>query len=326
MSERFDEAWWLRSAHLQTVWGRLARRRRAVALRREVITTPDDDDLILDHLEGGESPHVLMLHGLEGSSNSVYVQGMLQLLARRGHGATVVNFRACARHPKRVGESIPNRGQRLYHSGETSDLDFVARMLAERFPSRTFAAIGVSLGGNVLLKWLGEDPHQQIVRRAATISVPYDLAAGARHLENGIGRLYVLGFLRTLQKKAELVCATHPSVAPRVDLERGRRAKTFWEFDDAVTAPLHGFRGADDYYERSSSIGYLGRIAVPTLCISAEDDPFLPPAVLEQVRRRKSDAVTLVTTKYGGHVGFIGGPPWRPRYWAEEQAVEFVIA
>lgn len=311
----FAPPWWLRNPHLQTVWGRLVRSRRALPLRRERVPTPDGDELVLDHLDGGE-PHFVLLHGLEGSSNSVYIQGILGILASRGLGATALNFRSCARDPQHLDRMLPNRRPRFYHSGETGDLDFVLHHL----PARTRVAFGASLGGNVVLKWLGEHPGQTLVAAAATISVPYDLAAGARYLERGYGPLYVAGFLRTLKRKVRRLAAAYPEAS--LDLERALRARTFAEFDDAATAPLHGFRGAADYYERSSSIRVLGSITTPVLCINAADDPFLPPEALERARRVASPAVEFRITDRGGHVGFVG----RSGYWAEELVVDWLVS
>lgn len=319
----FDPAWWLPGPHFQTLWGRLARPRQLVPLRREILTTPDDDDLVLDHVDGDPLRRVLILHGLEGSSNSVYVQGMLERLRGAGVTATVVNFRACARSPHRLSEWIPNRGKRLYHSGETTDLAWYLASLRECAPAADIAAIGVSLGGNVLLKYLGERGAEAGIRRAATISVPYDLGAGADHLETIMGKIYVRSFVRSLTKKAERILARHTIAG--ADIPRGRRAWTFREFDDALTAPIHGFRDADHYYEVASSIHYVHRVTVPTLCISAVDDPFIPASVLENVARLKSPAVELVTARGGGHVGFVSGSPLSPDYWAERQAVRFVL-
>jgi len=316
----FSPAWWLRNPHAQTVWGRLTRSRRLVPLRREIVSTPDGDELALDHVDASNpSLHLVLMHGLEGSSRSVYIQGILNMAARRGWSATAINFRSCAREPEHL-----NRRPRFYHSGETGDFDFVVRMLAQRI-NCPIVAFGASLGGNVLLKWLGEHPDESLVSAAATISVPYDLGAGARYLDDSpIGRLYVGSFLRSLKTKVARVVREHET---SLDLELAMNAKTFREFDDAATAPLHGFTNADDYYARSSSIGYLSRITAPTLCVSAADDPFLPPDVLPRVRALASPAVEFIVTAHGGHVGFITGPvPWRAVYWAEERIVEFLAS
>jgi uncharacterized protein len=321
MSE-FSPAWFLPGPHFQTVWGRLVRPRRLVELRREALTTPDDDELLLDHLDGDPSLHFVLMHGLEGSSQSVYMQGLLGVIARHGYAATAINFRSCARDPRNVLKMIPNRRPRLYHSGETGDFDFVIRTLAARNPQSRFVAAGASLGGNVLLKWLGEHPEQTMIAAAATLSVPYDLGAGSALLEkSAAGRFYVARFLSTLRAKSQ-----RPDIAPLVDVPRLLRAKTFRELDDAATAPLHGFRDAEDYYQRSSSVHFVHRITTPTLALSAEDDPFLPPDVLPVVKRSVSPAVDFRTTPCGGHVGFIGGnAPWRCEYWAEELVVRWLI-
>ncbi|HJW95533.1 MAG TPA: alpha/beta fold hydrolase [Thermoanaerobaculia bacterium] len=312
----FSPAWWLRNPHAQTVWGRLTRSRRLVPLRREIVSTPDGDELALDHLDAPDPPvHLVLMHGLEGSSRSVYIQGILGMIAKRGWSATAINFRSCASEPEH-----PNLRPRFYHSGETSDFDFVVRSLRVSCP---IVAFGASLGGNVLLKWLGEHPGESLVAAAATISVPYDLGAGAKYLDdNPIGRLYVGSFLRSLKKKVRRVVEQHHTP---LDLERAMNAKTFREFDDAATAPLHGFTDANDYYTRSSSIHFLPHITVPTLCVSAADDPFLPPGVLDRARAVASPSVTFIVTERGGHVGFIaGGMPGRAVYWAEERIVEWL--
>lgn len=322
----FDPAPALRNLHVQTFWGRLTRPRLLVPLRRELLPTPDGDELVLDHLDGpAGAPRVLLLHGLEGSAHAVYVQGLLALLEARGLRATALNFRSCARALPDLSQNLPNRAARLYHSGETTDLDHLVRAFAAAEPGVPHAAIGVSLGGNVLLKWLGENPGQRLLRAAATISVPYDLEAGARKLEKGLGPVYTATFLRGLRRKARQLLKRHPGAAARFDVAGMRRARTFFDFDDAVTGPLHGFRGARHYYDDSSSLGWVSRITTPTLCLSAEDDPFLPVSVLDRVAANASGAVRLVATRHGGHTGFIAGPsPFRVRYWAEERAAEFV--
>lgn len=323
MKTEFSPAWFLPGPHVQTIWGRLTRPRRLVRLRREIVQTPDGDELVLDHLDA-EKPgaHFVLMHGLEGSSNSVYMQGILDAIRRRGQSATAINFRSCARHPERISTMLPNKRPRFYHSGETSDFDFVVRHL----PQRPLLAFGASLGGNALLKWLGENPAQDLVTAAATISVPYDLAAGALHLQTRLGRFYVRRFVKTLAEKVKRVVEEFPETARVVDVEGAINAATFREFDDAATAPLHGFRDAEDYWARASSIFYIDRITTPTLCVSAADDPFLPPDVLDRVRKAASPSVEFRITETGGHVGFISGTaPWKVVYWAEELVVEWLL-
>ncbi len=255
----------------------------------------------------------------------MYVQGLLAAGLGLGFRGTALNFRSCARDPSDLSRMLPNRRPRLYHSGETEDFDFVARTLAAREPRVPLVAVGVSLGGNVLLKWLGEHPGQTVVAAAAALSAPFDLAASARHLETPIGRLYVRSFVATLAPKARSVAGRFPEAASGMDLARAERARSFREFDDAATAPLHGFAGADDYYRRSSSLGFLPKITTPTLCLSAADDPFLPLEAFERARSVASPAVEFLLVPRGGHIGFVSGAgPWRAAYWAETLAVEWL--
>ncbi len=320
-SSSFSPVWWLAGPHLQTVWGRLSRPRDAVRLARERLVAPDGELLHLDSLEGKRgTPRVLLLHGLEGSSRSVYIQGLLLKIRARGWRATVLNFRSCAWEgaPSRP---VPVRRARLYQSGDTDDLAHVVSILAARETDTPLFAIGVSLGGNVLLKWLAEEAGRFRITRACVISVPYDLAEGARHMEDGLGPLYVRIFLRSLRRKVQDVVRRFPEARGRIDLRRVLKATTFREFDDAATAPLHGFVDAADYYTRSSSLGLLSRIAVPTLCLSSADDPFLPRAVLGRAVEAASPSMRLVVTARGGHVGFVGPSARGLRYWAEHEAL-----
>ena len=325
-TERVEVAWWLRGATAQTLWARLARSRHLVRFEREVLTTDDDDDLVLDHAAGpAGSPRLLLLHGLEGSAHSLHTQGLAVQAARVGWRCTVLNFRSCARDPQQISRRLKNRRPRLYHSGDTADLDFALRLLAAREPDVPIYAVGFSLGGNVLLKWLGESGAASTIRGAATISVPYDLAAASRYLERPGARFYTYHFLRRLKPKALDVLARFPGETAHLDAARIGAARTVAEFDEHVTAPMHGFTSAEDYYRRSSSLGYLPRIAVPTLCISSEDDPFYPREAVERARVAGSQAVTFEVTPWGGHTGFVSGPwPWRPRYWAEERVVDWL--
>jgi predicted alpha/beta-fold hydrolase len=321
-------AWWIPGAHLQTMWARMARSRRLIVFEREVLTTPDDDDLVLDHTGGPPgAPRVLLLHGLEGSAYSLHTQGLAALVAAAGWRATVLNFRSCARDPAQIRRRLRNRRPRLYHSGETGDLDLVVRTLAAREPDVPLGAIGFSLGGNVLLKWLGEVGSSSPIRAAATISVPYDLGAAARFLERPVGRFYAHHFLRRLRPKALDVLARFPRETAHLDGARIEGARTFGEFDACVTAPLHGFASAEDYYQRASARTYLGAVRIPSLCISSEDDPFIPADSVRRARDAASPDVRVELSPWGGHTGFVAGSwPWRPVYWAEEATVSWLAS
>lgn len=317
-NDAFEPAWWLRNPHAQTMWGKFARRPAKFRTRPECLTAPDGDNLELHHLDGTSerAPRVLLLHGLEGSSRSHYVTGFLGEARLRGWGATLMLFRGCG--------SAPNVARRFYHSGETTDVASVFDILSRRSPRAPWLLAAVSLGGNVLVKWLGEiaDRPPQMVA-AAAVSVPFDLEAGARHISRGFARVYDRSFVRSLRRKAAAKLARYPDLFDHRKLEHVR---TIYEFDDAVTAPVHGFGDARDYYTRSSAIGFLDRVRVPTLLLSSYDDPFLPGAVLERVRRAAEGnrALTLEFSAHGGHVGFVSGRfPWRPVYYAENRVFRF---
>jgi predicted alpha/beta-fold hydrolase len=318
---RYRPAWWLPGPHAQTLWGRFARSRAGVAAERECLATDDGDSVELHHLSGSDdAPRVLMLHGLEGSARSHYVAGVLKAAKARGWGATVLVFRGCG--------STPNVARRFYHSGETQDLAAVFRTLSGRWPNTPWFLVGVSLGGNVLLKWLGElgeDIDRRIIA-AAAISVPFDLEAGSRFISRGFSRVYEQSFLRSLRRKALAKLGRYPAL---FDGARLNSAKTIYDFDDAVTAPVHGFASAHDYYLRSSSLRFLSGIRIPTLLVSARDDPFLPRRVLDDVEHsaRRNPHIVHEFHERGGHVGFVGGRwPWAPEYYAERRAFRFFEA
>ncbi len=311
-------AWWIPGAHLRTLWGKFFRRPRAVISRRIRWDTPDGDFLDLLRVDAPPgSPRLLLLHGLEGGPRSHYVAGLLGEARRRGWGADLLIFRSC-------GAEL-NRTPRFYHSGETTDLAFALGRLLAEFPDSAFVLAGVSLGGNVLLKFLGEQSTAIADRvvAAAAVSVPYDLSRSSRHIDRGFSRVYQSHFLRSLQRKAELKHVLFPDQVPRAALTKSR---SLYAFDDEVTAPLHGFVDAEDYYSQSSALNWLPGITVPTLLLSAMDDPFLPADVLARVHAvaAVNPALQVQFVARGGHAGFIGGrAPWRPVYYLEERLGEF---
>lgn len=316
--DAFLPAWWIPGAHAQTLWGKFVRRTPLPAGTFERWPTPDDDFLDLFRVPAPPTaPRLLVLHGLEGTRRSHYARGILRRAAQAGWGADLLIFRGC-------GDEL-NRAPRFYHSGETTDLALVAARLAAEFPDAPLFFIGYSLGGNVLLKWLGE-PSAHLppnLRAAATVSVPYDLEAGATYISHGFSRAYEQHFLRTLKAKALAKLARYPNLYDRHAVEAVR---TIIGFDGVVTAPVHGFIDAHDYYSRSSSLGFLPAIRVPTLLISAYDDPFLPPEVLRRVERiaRSNPVFDVAFSSHGGHVGFVAGAnPARPDYYTEHRAMDF---
>jgi predicted alpha/beta-fold hydrolase len=288
-------------------------------LTTERIEMPDGDFLDLDWMPeiDPSAPLVLALHGLEGHTRRGYMVQSFLALANRGMRAVGLNFRGCS--------GVVNRVARFYHSGETEDVGFIIDLLHERFPTRPIMAIGISLGGNVLLKYLGEQGAKNAtpLSAAVAISVPYDLGAGTNALgRGGMARLYVAYFLRSLLAK---VRAKRKILAEILDLDAVLASTTLREFDDAATANLHGFVDAEDYYLQSSSKGFIQSIRVPTLLLHSRDDPFLPTAVLPLSAIEANPSLTLVLTEGGGHVGFFeGGPPWNPAFWMEEQSASFL--
>ncbi|MBI2152423.1 MAG: alpha/beta fold hydrolase [Candidatus Rokubacteria bacterium] len=314
MEASYRPPWWYRGRHLQTVWGPLFRWPHRSPLRRERWHTPDGDFLDLDWLEG-EGPLVLLLHGLEGSSGSHYAAGLLREAAALGWRAVVLHFRSCS------GEL--NRTRRLYHAGETSDLDWVVGRLGAREPSTPLGLVGVSLGGNVALKWLGERgegaPAQ--VRAAATISTPFDLTACAESLDRGLNRLlYTARFLRSMKAKVRAKRQLYDGL---VNVPAALRARTFAVYDRFATAPINGFADECDYWTRASCGPYLGRIRRPCLLINAANDPFTPLSTLPAATVAASPWLETAFLPEGGHVGFLEGR-WGRRSWAERRALAFL--
>jgi predicted alpha/beta-fold hydrolase len=308
--------------HFQIVGARMLRPRTGVTLKRHRIETPDGDFLDLDFARVGSvnvestSRLVLVLHGLEGSAESKYALETYRQLAGLNVAAVGLNFRSCG------GEM--NRNPRLYHSGETEDPRFALLELAKRYPHHRLGAIGFSLGGNVLLKYLGENQYiPSNLSCAAAVSVPFDLSAGADYLEQGLGRFYRRRLVRSLRAK---ILAKADLVGGMVDLEKVERAVTFREFDDVATAPLHGFSGVDDYYAQSNCRQFLTRISTPTLLIHADDDPFLPPWSVPRQEVGENDFLHSIFTDRGGHVGFLQGRISSPEFWAEKMVSAFVAS
>ena len=287
---------WLPGGHLQTIYPATCIAKPAVAFRRERWDTPCGQDFIDVDLVDGEpgAPCVMLFHGLEGSSNSHYARALMAAVQARGWHGAIPHFRGCS------GEA--NLAPRFYHSGDAEELDWIIRRLRPRYPGPFYVA-GVSLGGNALLRWLGEQQHgAAIVDAAVAVSAPLDLAAGGAALSKGMNRIYTRMFLQTLKPKALAKLDQFPGL---FDRDRLLAAKDLYGFDNVVTAPLHGYRDTDDYWHRASAKHVLHNITVPTLVLNARNDPFLPGRHLPA---SASPAVTLQYTDTGGHVGFPNGP------------------
>jgi predicted alpha/beta-fold hydrolase len=311
ISSGFKPAWWLPGAHLQTLFPYIFRRSPPPRTTRERIELTDGDFIDIDWGPEHGGPMILLLHGLEGSIRSHYAAGLMHSLDRCSLQVALMNFRGCS------GE--PNRLPRSYHSGDTGDLDTVVRLLHHRLPRRPLFIVGVSLGGNVLLKWLGENPSQDRVQAAVAVSVPFELNQAALRLQSGLSRLYQDHLLRKLRRSTRAKAAHVPMP---VAVEQLDRLTSFRAFDDQVTAPLHGFSGVDDYYQRCSSRQFLKHIRTPTVILHALDDPFMTPESVPG-DDELGPGVVLELSRRGGHVGFIAGDwPWRVRYWLDERICE----
>ena len=313
-TSRFRPAWWLPGAHAQTIWPGIMRRAPVLKLEWERLELPDDDFIDLVWTENKSGPIVIVLHGLEGSVHSHYARGLLHSLHSNGWRALLMHFRDCS--------ETHNRKSHSYHSGETGDLRFLIRTLHVRHPDTLLAAIGFSMGGNVLLKYLGEDQNNTMLSAAVAISVPFVLSKGADRLNRGFSKIYQWYLLKRLQRRI-IDKFRHRSDAP-FSIEDVPDWNTFHSFGNFVTAPLHGFKSSEHYYSVCSSRQYLHSITVPTLILHAEDDPFLTSDAIPK-DTEIPDNVILELSKRGGHAGFISGQlPWRPRYWLEERIPEFM--
>jgi predicted alpha/beta-fold hydrolase len=321
---------WLPGGHAQTLYAALVVPRPRVAYRRERWDTPDGDFIDLDWVEDQvpgsrfqvqgskfevqkEIPLVALFHGLEGNSCSHYSLALMAVVRSRRLRGVVVHFRGCS------GE--PNRLPRAYHSGDAREIAWILGRLRARNADAPLFAVGVSLGGNALLKWLGETGVSalEVVNGAVAVSAPVDLMSAGEALGQGFSLLYARNFLSTLKMKSLAKLDHHPGL---YDAARVRAASTLREFDDLVTAPLHGYRNTDDYWTRASSKPGLRHIRVPTLVLNARNDPFLPASALPGAGEI-SAAVTLEQPDGGGHVGFVSGPFPGNLDWLPARALEF---
>lgn len=311
---------WL-NAHAQTILANSLRSINGVNFHRLRVETHDGDFLDLDFASvGGFSlppgaPIVLLLHGLEGSARRSYACETYRQLAQRGVRAVGLNFRSCS------GEM--NRTLRMYHAGATDDVSFALDWLVRKMPGVKIGVVGFSLGANTLLKYLGEKGSDTPIQAAVAISPPFDLGRIAEEFESGEGRRYARRFLRSLQQKAIFHARRHGSA---VDVDRILNVRSLREFDNAFTAPLHGFRDADEYYTLNSCRHFVSNIQVPTLVIRAMDDPFFPSDIPHAALAGNAHILPALTP-HGGHVAFAeGNQPLKFRYWAERQAARYLAA
>ncbi|KAF0812184.1 hypothetical protein IGB42_03462 [Andreprevotia sp. IGB-42] len=296
---------WLPGGHAQTVYPALFLWQRLTRYRREAWVTPDLDNIVVDWVDGrAGTPIVVLFHGLEGGSRSHYALSLAQHFYPRGYRVAVPHFRSCG--------NVSNRLPRAYHAGDSNEIDWILRRIRDRNPESPLYAVGVSLGGNALAKWLGEQGESaaELLSGAGVVCAPLDLTACGNVLDVGVNRhLYTREFLRSLKRKTLLKLKMTDN--PYIDRDSVKRARTLREFDNLVTAPLHGFKSVDHYWQTSSALPLLKHIAVPTLLINSKNDPFIPASSLPG-EDDVSDWVMLLQPKEGGHVGFVTAyPPGR---------------
>lgn len=309
VNTKFKPPWWLKNRHLQSCFNSFFQPRSHTLLSWEQLELPDGDFIDLCWAGPKEAPIIVLLHGLEGSVNSHYIQMMLDSLVDTGWQVVVMHFRTCS--------GRLNRLPRAYHAGETGDFSYLIQVLVSRHPGKEISAIGFSLGGNVLLHYLAKNPKAPLLR-AVAISVPFELNKCSDYL----AQFYHWNMLRTMKRKAVAkIKAGYDMPINRYELST---IDNFRHFDDRVTAPLHGFSGADEYYEKVTVRHHLKAIRHPTLIIHALDDPLVPEDCVPN-EDELSDKIILDVSKKGGHVGFVQGMiPWRPKYWLKDRILDFI--
>lgn len=301
-----------KNPHIQTLLPRFLRRKAVFEPVWERLVTPDGDFLDISWTEppsrAGNKPVVILFHGLAGCFYSPYANGLLNAFRQRGWLGALMHFRGCS--------GALNRLPRSYHSGETSDARFFLEHLQARFPDSPKAAVGVSLGGNMLVRYLASHKHDPIVRAGCVISPPLDLSACSQRIGQGFSKIYQAYLLRSMNRTLHNKLARHPQIGhwksgDTIDIS------TLYQFDQTVTAPLHGFGGAEDYYRQCSGLGVLQDIATPLKVIHAKDDPFMTEAVIPS--SPLPDNIEYHLTDYGGHVGFVSGTLKQPDFWLERE-------
>ena len=318
-SNAFEPAFGLKNPHIQTLYSTFFRKSNPLAFEREHFALSDGDFVECFWYQKAfptqTRPIVVLFHGLEGSYLSPYIQGMIETLLAQGYTPVLMHFRGCS--------GKENLLSRAYHSGDTSDAKAWIDALHHSYPHAPLFAIGYSIGGNMLLKLLGEYKAQSPLVAIVSVSAPQQLDICANHINKGFAKIYQYHLMRHLKKSLLKKYKTHPMQSLiGIDENAVKKLKTFWDFDDIYTAPIHGFRSAQDYYTRSSAKQYVKHICTPTLIIHALDDPFMSSDILP-TKEELSVYVTLEVSTHGGHVGFISGSIFRPKYWLEERIITY---
>jgi uncharacterized protein len=319
-SSTFKPAWWLKHAHLQTIFAKYLSPRKRQKTVSEVLPLPDGDELQLNWMQPArvakDAPMVVILHGLAGNIHSHYIQNLLAHCRQQRWPAVVMHFRGC--------NGQPNKMPRAYHSGDTADFAFVLQEIQQRFEQQKLVAVGFSLGANVLVKYCGELHPQNPLQAAVAVCPPLDLAASASRINQGSSKLYQHYLLNRLKQATIEKLRRFPDFPLPLTVRQVKHMRSIEQFDEQFTAPIHGFANAQDYYHKASGKAYLRHIDIPTLVIHASDDPFLSSSVVPSAAEM-SQHVQFEVTDGGGHVGFISGnSPLKPRFWLNQRVTDFI--
>ncbi|AWB68428.1 hydrolase [Saccharobesus litoralis] len=320
IESQFKPVWWLRNRHVQTIWQKVDRYKLNCPVEEQRLELPDGDFIDLawtsKPTEDDSRPIVMVLHGLEGSIDSTYAKGMMNAIRDKGWIGVLMHFRGCSKEI--------NRNHRLYHSGETQDISFVSQWLMEQYPQQSLACIGFSLGANALVKFLGETPNNAFTASVA-ICPPLDLAASAKRIRQGFSWVYQKYLLDMMKATfSRKILRSDLSHLVQIEREQLDKIRTLEAFDDAVTAPLHGFKNAQDYYNKCSGKQFLRYIQRPTLILHAKDDPFLSATCIPS-SKELSHRVTYELSEFGGHVGYVNGEsPLKVEYWLEQRSLQYI--
>ncbi len=320
MSVKFIPSFWMRNRHFQTLYSSLFRKNIPLKLQIQRFILKDAD-FIDAHWHYADSSHsstsiVILFHGLTGSYKSPYIQGVMRELSHAGLHSVLMHFRGCS------GEI--NKLPRSYHSGETGDaLEFI-HSVQTKYPQSKIYGVGYSLGGNMLLKLLGETKDKSPFKAAVSVSAPLELETCADAINKGFSLIYQKNLMRSLNKSLKQKYTQHDmKKLININVEEIKNLKTFWDFDNVYTAPIHGYKSAKDYYTQCSSKQYLKNIHTKTLIIHAKDDPFMNEKVLPHFNELSKN-ITLEVSAHGGHVGFIAGTMFHPNYWLEKRISQFI--
>lgn len=315
----FKPAFGLTNPHFQTLYASLFRKDLHLDVEVERFYL-EDGDFVESHWyhkpeKNSQQPIIILFHGLNGSYKSPYIQGVMQESKQKGFSCVVMHFRGCS--------GVQNNLPRAYHSGDTADAKAWIAYVAKTYPQSKLFGVGYSLGGNMLLKLVAEDAKETHLSGAISVSAPLQLDNSAHRVQKGFSKFYQYILLKDLNQALKKKFQEH-NMSHYISLKEEEISdlKTFWDFDGAYTAPMHGFKDAQDYYTQCSARQYLKSITIPTLIIHALDDPFMTPAVLPS-EDQCSKSITLEVSKYGGHVGFVGGTIIKPDYWLEKKIVNY---